>query len=96
MDGDLGGVVIDEVADAVMGDAAELGPLAEGADRGLAAGRKDAGGAETDDVGELGADAGSGIRKRVHAPSAMSRDAVARARKGTKKPAPVRARAEWL
>jgi hypothetical protein len=54
VDGNLGGVVIDEVTDTVMRDAAELRPLAEGANRGLATGWEDAGGAETDDVGELG------------------------------------------
>lgn len=72
MNADLGGVVIDEMADTVMGNAAELRPLAEGANRGLAAGRKDAGGAETDNVGELGGEAGSGNGKRIHALGAVS------------------------
>ena len=48
---DLVRVVIDEMADAVAGDAAELGPFAQGADRGLAAAREDAAATEAGDIG---------------------------------------------
>lgn len=53
MNRDLGRIVVYKVADAVMRDAAELGPLAESANRRLAISRENAAGAETDDVGEL-------------------------------------------
>ena len=52
MRGDFGGVVVDEVPDAVGGDAAEFGPFAEGADRGFVALREDSAVAEAVDVRE--------------------------------------------
>ena len=59
MHADLGGVVIDEMADPMMGNAAEFRPLTQGANGGLATDREDATGAKTDDVSELGGEAGS-------------------------------------
>jgi hypothetical protein len=53
MIGNLGRVIIDEMADFVMGDATELCPGAEGADRWLFAGGKYAALAKADDVGKL-------------------------------------------
>ncbi len=49
---DLARVVVDEMPDAVMRDAAELGPFAQRAHRRLFPGRKDAAGAQADNVGE--------------------------------------------
>ena len=51
---DLGEIVVNEVADAVMRNPALAGPLAQRSNRGLAAGGEDPRGAEADDVGELG------------------------------------------
>ncbi len=89
----LSGVIIDEVADAVVRDAAEFGPLAQGADGGLATGGENPAGAKTDDVGELGVDlrveAGSGNGGWVHALKAGCQ----RRQGAQKKPAPVRVRA---
>ena len=93
MNADLGGVVIDEVADPVMRDAPELRPFAKGADRGLAARRENAAGTEADDVGELGGEAGSGNGGMIHAQGAVSTGGGRRGVIGTKKPAPVMARA---
>ena len=72
MSGYLGRIIIDEVTDAVMGNATEFRPFTKRADGGLAAGREDARGAESDDVGELGGEAGSGNRGRIHAQGAVS------------------------
>ena len=74
--GYLGGVVVYEVTETVMRDAAELGPLAEGADRRLVASRENAAGAKTDDVGELGGLAGRRNGGRIHAPGAVSTGAA--------------------
>ena len=52
MHGDFGGIVVNEMPDAVMRDAAELGPFAERANRRLFPGREDAAGAQSDNVGE--------------------------------------------
>jgi hypothetical protein len=52
--GDLGWIEINEVADAVVGDAAEFGPIAQGANRRLATLREKPAGAEAGDVGEVG------------------------------------------
>ena len=52
--GDFGGVEINEVADTVVGDAAELGPFAQGANRRLASLGEKPAGAEAGDVGEVG------------------------------------------
>ena len=66
----LGRIIINEVADAVMRDAAEFGPFAQGADGGFTTGGENTTGAKTDDVGELGVDlrtvAGSGNGGWVH------------------------------
>lgn len=69
---DFGGVIIHEMANAMMWDAAQLRPFAEGADRRLAPSGKDAAGAKTDDVSELGAEAGSGNSGRIHATGSVS------------------------
>ena len=72
VDRDLGRVVVNEMTETVMRDAAELGPLAEGADRGLFAVRENAAGAEADDVDQLRSDESSGNGGRVHAAGAVS------------------------
>ena len=56
----------------MIGDATEFRPVAEGANRGLFAGRENAASAEANDVDELRIDANSGIGGRVHAPGAVS------------------------
>ncbi len=56
MERNLGWIIIDEVANAVMRNAAEFGPFAQGADGGLATGGENATGAKADDVGELRVD----------------------------------------
>ena len=53
MNRDLGGVEVDEMADFVVGDAAQLRPLAQGPNRGFFAGGKNTAGPKTDDVDEL-------------------------------------------
>ncbi len=80
VDSDFGGVIIHEMADTVVGNAAELRPFAEGADRRLAPSGKDAAGAKTDDVSELGAEAGSGNSGRIHATGRVSTRAHEKAR----------------
>ena len=70
------------MTETVMRNAAELGPLAEGADRRFATSRKDTAGAETDDVGELGGQEGRGSGGRIHAPGVVSTARLA----GTKSP----------
>ncbi len=52
----LGRIIINEMADAVVGDAAKFGPFAQGADGGFTTGGENTAGAKTDDVGELGVD----------------------------------------
>ena len=54
MQGDLGRIEINEVADAVVGDATELGPVAQSANRRLATLREKPAGAEAGDVCEVG------------------------------------------
>lgn len=54
MHGDLGRVEINKVTYPVIGDAAELGPLAQGANRWLATLREKPAGAEACDVREVG------------------------------------------
>lgn len=49
----LGRIKINEVADTVVGDAPELGPFAQGADRGFVVLGKDTGDTEANDVGEV-------------------------------------------
>ena len=49
---DLAWVVVNEMPDAVMWDSPELGPFAERAHRRLFSRRKDAAGAQADNVGE--------------------------------------------
>src|SRR5437762_818250 len=49
---DLVRIVVNEMADAVAGDAAKLRPFAQGADRGLPAARKNSAATETGDVSE--------------------------------------------
>lgn len=68
----LGRVEVNEAADLVVRDAAELRPVPECANRGLFAGRENAAGAEADDVDELRIDVSSGIGGRVHAAGAVS------------------------
>ena len=93
MQRNLGRIIINEVADAVVRDAAEFGPFAQGADGGFTTGGENTTGAKTDDVGELGVDlrtdARSGNGGWVHALKAGCQ----RVGGGTKKPAPVRGRA---
>jgi len=55
---DLGGVEVDEMADFVVGDAAQLRPLAQGPNRRLLTGGKNTAGPKTDDVDELTGDGG--------------------------------------
>ena len=82
MCGDLGRVEVNEAADLVVRDAAELGPVAERADRGLFAGRENAAGAESDNVDELRVDVSSRIGGRVHAAAAVSTHGHEKARTG--------------
>jgi len=53
MGGDLGWVVIDEMSDAVMGDAPELGPIPQCAYRRLFACGEDSAQAKADNIREL-------------------------------------------
>ena len=64
--GDLGDVVIDEMAEAMVGNAAKPSPFAEGAEGRFFTGGENPAGAEADDVGELRADAGRGNGGWVH------------------------------
>ena len=82
VDRDLGRVVVDEMTETVMRDAAELGPLAEGADRGLFAVRKNAAGPEADDIDQLRRDESSGSGGRVHAAGTVSAREHEKARTG--------------
>lgn len=50
---DFGGVVVDEVPDPMVRDATEFRPVAQGANRGFFALRKNAAKTEADDVGKL-------------------------------------------
>lgn len=50
---DLGRVVINEMADTVMRDATELGPVSQGGNGGLLVFRENPAGAQADDVREL-------------------------------------------
>jgi hypothetical protein len=54
----LGRIVINEVADAVMRNAAEFGPFSQSADGGFFTSRKNPAGAETNNVSELNVEAG--------------------------------------
>lgn len=65
MDGNLGGVVINEVPDAMMRDAPELGPFPQRPDRRLFACREYPAQAKAGDVGKLVFD--QGRRRGVHA-----------------------------
>ena len=67
MQGNFSRIIINEVADAVMGDAAEFGPLADGSNRWLLADGKNPAESESDNVGKLRVDAGSGCVGWVHA-----------------------------
>lgn len=69
---DLGRVEIYETTDLVVGDAAQLRPVPEGANRGLLAGREDAAGAEAGDVDEVRVDEGSRGGGRGHAAATVS------------------------
>ena len=56
MERNLGRIIINEVADAVMRNAAEFRPFSQGADGGLFTGGENPAGAKADDVGELRVD----------------------------------------
>ena len=59
-------VEIHQPPDLVIRNAPELGPFAQGPNRGFSTGGKNPTGTQTDDVGELGVDKRSGIRDRDH------------------------------
>lgn len=67
MHGDLGGVVVDEMADTVVREAAQASPFTQGANGRLVIFGEDAAGAQTDDVGEGRCQAGRGNGSWVHA-----------------------------
>src|ERR1035438_3297845 len=73
MRSDLRRVVIDEVTDAMMRDAAQLGPVAERGDRGLFVFRKNPAEAQAEDVRELIFCGGSELC--FHTPACWSRTA---------------------
>ena len=66
VEGDLGDVIVHEMADAVVGKAAEAGPFAQRAYGWLVIFGKDAASTEADDVGELRVEAGGGNGGWVH------------------------------